>query len=161
VAVPVDRPRVRHSVGLPWDDDRVDLPEPSVVLIEERADGAFLVRLDTDGRFGGDTWHASIDDARYQLAMEFESAGEWASIPPEVEDAAAYAMSHAAGHGPTNDFAEPTNDATLRLVTNGHAWRWTCACGTPSGRWYGSEEEALKAGRRHATRHPPPPDPND
>lgn len=48
---------------------------------------------------------------------------------------------------------EPTEDQELRLASNGHSWRWTCGCGAPSGVWYASEEEALKAGRRHVERH--------
>ena len=48
---------------------------------------------------------------------------------------------------------DPQPDETLRLVSKGPLWRWKCACGAPSGRWYGSEEEAVKAGQRHVERH--------
>jgi hypothetical protein len=94
VTTPVP-PRVRHYVGLPDSPDQRDLPRPSVVLIDDKPEGFFLIRLTDDGTFCGDTWHLTVEEARGQADFEFESIAEWRDVPAAVSDPQAYAVRHA------------------------------------------------------------------
>lgn len=50
----------------------------SLVEIRVVSDGVFLLRYSDDGRFVGDTWHMSVEDAKDQAAFEFgASLGAW------------------------------------------------------------------------------------
>jgi hypothetical protein len=92
-------PRVKHYQGLPPDlgaeeeQQRTLLPWPRVLLVEEKPDGIFLFRFSQDGRFGGDTWHMSIQDAKAQAEYEYGDAlGEWKQVPQEIVDPVAFAL---------------------------------------------------------------------
>jgi hypothetical protein len=87
-------PRVRHYVGFPDSADRRELPRPTVVLIDEKPDGFYLIRLTNDGTFCGDTWHQSDEDARGQAEFEFDQVGVWREIPADVTDPGSYAGRH-------------------------------------------------------------------
>jgi hypothetical protein len=76
-------------------DNRVRLPRPQVLVIEEKPDGIFLFRYTADGRFGGDTWHQDLAEAREQAEYEYEGAlGAWREVPADVRDAHAFALDH-------------------------------------------------------------------
>ena len=73
---------------------RSELPRPQLLIIEEQDDGIFLYRFTMDGGFGGDTWHATMEDAKHQASYEYgEAVGEWRVIPPEAKDSLEYARS--------------------------------------------------------------------
>ena len=104
------RPDVRHLVGLPPEvtggsDLRQLLPWPLVLVIQEDSEGnVFLYRVARNGAPAGDTWHASVDDAKAQAAYEYgELLGRWSVIPVDVGDTRAFALATArarAGEGP-------------------------------------------------------------
>ena len=89
--------RITQTQGFPIDASKM-LPIPDVVLLIAGPDpGAMLFRYTAHGEFGGDTWHPSLDSAREQVDYEYEdSVGEWVHVPPDVEDAHAYAVQYAA-----------------------------------------------------------------
>jgi len=61
------------------------LPWPRVLLIETNNSGIFLIRLDGNASFGGDTWHASVEDAKAQAIAEYGGLlSEWRSVPDTV-----------------------------------------------------------------------------
>jgi hypothetical protein len=93
--IPPSQPRTQHRVGLPGAANGHELPRPSVVLLDGTPDGFFLIRLNKEGVFCGDTWHLTAEEALSQAAFEFESVGTWHEIPAEVSDAQAYAIRHA------------------------------------------------------------------
>jgi hypothetical protein len=86
---------VRHYEGPPDSADRRELPSPSIAVLEETPEGFYLIRLDGHGRFCGDTWHLTAEDARGQAEFEFDRVGVWHEIPSEVSDPKAYAVRHA------------------------------------------------------------------
>lgn len=88
-------PRTRHFEGGPSASDRVGLPLPAVVVLDETAEGFFLIRWADDGTFGGDTYHQTADEARGQAEFEFEHVGTWEAIPADITDPAAYAIARA------------------------------------------------------------------
>ena len=89
--------RVTHTAGFPIDLSQL-LPAPDVLLLIADADpGAMVFRYTAHGEFGGDTWHASVDDAREQAIYEYSDALDgWVDVPDEVADAHAYAVQYAA-----------------------------------------------------------------
>ena len=91
------RRRVIHTAGFPIDPAKM-LPPPDVILLIAGPDPtAMLFRYTTHGEFGGDTLHASAEDAREQAIYEYSDALDgWVDIPDEVEDAHAYAVQYAA-----------------------------------------------------------------
>jgi len=74
---------VKHYKGYPpklseGRDEREPLETPSHLVIEFKPDGVFLVRLTDHGKIVGDTWHATVEEAKEQATFEFgESLGEW------------------------------------------------------------------------------------
>ena len=93
-------PASRHVLGFPESQGSPpeSTPWPSVLVIEERDDGVFLDRLTDAGASAGDTWHASIDDAREQALDEYDGLlTEWKEIPSEVqsEDLVKFVISQA------------------------------------------------------------------
>jgi hypothetical protein len=92
------QPRTRHYLGLPpgiieRSGPGEDLPLPQVVIIEETPSGFMLDRYTKDGRFGGDTWHVDLDEAKSQAEYEYgDSLGAWNPIPAEVEDTVAFTL---------------------------------------------------------------------
>lgn len=83
---------MRHYVGFPDSADRRELPRPTVALIDETADGFYLIRLTKDGTFCGDTWHLTADNARGQADFEFDHVGVWREIPADIADPGSYAV---------------------------------------------------------------------
>jgi hypothetical protein len=87
------RSKTIHQVGLPKSISELEpqpLPAARVLLIEERPDGYFLIRVSENHDFAGDTWHATLEEAQGQAMFEYGiSTAEWAQIPPEEEDAVA------------------------------------------------------------------------
>jgi hypothetical protein len=62
-------------------------------MIEERADGAFLFRYDTQGQCVGDTWHMSVQDAKDQGSFEYPGVRlDWRDIPAEIVDAVRFGL---------------------------------------------------------------------
>lgn len=92
-------PKTRHVVGLPYElrangDGAEQLPSPDVLVIAQEGDGSiFLYRMTRNGGAAGDTWHQSVDDAKYQAEYEYgEVLGEWQAIPEAVADARDFAV---------------------------------------------------------------------
>ena len=87
-------PKVRHYSGTPPEvtdnNNREQMPTASVLVIEDGSDGAFfLYRFSADGRFGGDTWHPNVEEAKEQAVFEFgELLSDWVSIPSDIKDEA-------------------------------------------------------------------------
>ena len=74
------------------------LPVADVVLIVADEDpGAMLFRYTAHGEFSGDTWHASVEDARAQALLEYGEALllPWMDVPDEVADAHLFASEYA------------------------------------------------------------------
>ena len=58
---------------------------PRVILLFDYQDGPMLFRYTATGEFAGDTWHASLDDAKDQAEFEYGQAlGRWLQIPDEI-----------------------------------------------------------------------------
>src|ERR1700719_328541 len=83
--------RIHHS-GFPYElgagSPRRTLPAARFLTIELTAAGFFLFRFAEDGVCAGDTWHASIDEAKDQANYEYGNAlGRWLDIPDDTPDA--------------------------------------------------------------------------
>jgi len=93
--------RTKHYWGLPpvltdGEDSRQALGAARVLVIEHHSDGVFLNRYDIDGQPVGDTWHASVDDAREQAEFEYGSTKlGWVEVPPAVTDIVAFVLNRA------------------------------------------------------------------
>jgi hypothetical protein len=90
------RRHATHTAGFPMDPAQM-LPEADVLLlIAGNGSGTMLFRYTAHGEFGGDTWHATLAEARDQAEGEYgEALGEWVAVPDEVTDAHAYAIRYA------------------------------------------------------------------
>ena len=88
--------RVAQTDGFPLDPAKM-LPVADVVLVVEDEDGgAMLFRYTTHGDFAGDTWHATVADAKDAVLDEYGDALiEWLEVPSEVADAHAFAVRYA------------------------------------------------------------------
>jgi hypothetical protein len=88
--------RTAETAGYPLDPAKM-LPVADVVLIVADAGaGAMLFRYTAHGEFGGDTWHATADDAREQATYEYGDAlGEWMEVDADVTDAHVFAVKYA------------------------------------------------------------------
>jgi hypothetical protein len=92
------QPTVKHYCGLPPEltegKDRRELLGPAaVVVIAEKPSGVFLVRFTADGRFAGDTWHPTVQEAKEQAIFEFaDRLSEWQFVPNDVEDVVAFGL---------------------------------------------------------------------
>src|SRR5437867_208934 len=90
--------KTKHYIGLPPEvrggqDDRLEMPSPSVLIIEEKKDGIFLNRFASNGQYAGDTWHRSLEEAKEQAEMEFGGhISEWKEVPPEIDDPIPFAL---------------------------------------------------------------------
>jgi len=90
--------QAKHYRGLPPEvtggkDDRVEMPSPSVLIIQEKPDGIFLNRFVATGEHAGDTWHRSLEEAKEQAALEFAGhISEWKEVPPEIDDPIPFAL---------------------------------------------------------------------
>ena len=85
---------VRHYRGLPLtDSNRIDarqlLGPAAFIVIQEEPDGFFLYRFDQSGEIVGDTWHASVEDAKEQARFEYTDAlTSWVDVSSEDADIA-------------------------------------------------------------------------
>jgi hypothetical protein len=64
-----------HFEGELHDDEVVQTRryDPAAVAeIQQTENGFFLVRFTATGDFAGDTWHATLDEAKEQATFEFE-----------------------------------------------------------------------------------------
>ena len=88
--------RAAQTEGFPLDPSKM-LPIADVVLVvADTGAGAMLFRYTAHGEFGGDTWHATVDDAREQAVYEYgESLGEWVEVGDDVQDAHVFAVKYA------------------------------------------------------------------
>ena len=69
------------------------MPDPSFLVIEEAADGVFLYRYDAYGKCAGDTWHASIEEAKGQAKYEYQDRlRDWIEIPSSVQDVTSFGL---------------------------------------------------------------------
>jgi hypothetical protein len=90
-------PKTRHYIGfpagVPGQETGKLMETPDILLIEESKDGTFLYRYTASGKNVGDTWHASVEDAKHQA--DFEFAGlitPWVNVPPEITNVVEYAL---------------------------------------------------------------------
>jgi hypothetical protein len=96
-----DLQRVKHLQGLPpeftqGEDYREALPLARVVVLEGKEGSVTLNRFTTGGIPVSDTWHQTVEDAKFQADYEYGDAlGEWNSVPSEVSDAVDYALAAA------------------------------------------------------------------
>lgn len=73
----------------------IDFPFPDILIIEERHDGVFLDRYTIKGKWGGDTWHKTIEDAKNQARYEYgDKVMEWQEMPQNVENVLKFALSN-------------------------------------------------------------------
>ena len=75
------------------DSNRVDarqlLGPAAFIVIQEKPDGFFLERFDQNGEIVGDTWHASVEDAKQQARFEYADAlASWIDVSSEEADIA-------------------------------------------------------------------------
>ena len=80
--------RTRHYLGADL------MPSPAVLIIQPtRGKGVLLLRYAADATFGGDTWHANLEEAKSHVRFEYpEVALEWHEIPKDIEDPTSYAL---------------------------------------------------------------------
>jgi hypothetical protein len=72
----------------------IDFPYPDILIIEGDNKRVFLKRYTSTRKFGGDTWHQNIEDAKQQARDEYgKRVGEWQEIPEEVNDPLEYISS--------------------------------------------------------------------
>lgn len=89
-------PRVKHFSGIPPEvtqgvDKRSLLGEPDLLLLEEKEDGCYILRLRRDGTVITDTWHKTLEEAISQAEFEYgDRLGKWKAVPLGVEDVARY-----------------------------------------------------------------------
>ena len=90
--------RAFHTGGHQAITDAKMLPIADVLLIIADDDpGAMLYRYTAYGELAGDTWHASVEDARAHAAFEYGDAllPPWMDVPDEVSDAHRFASEYA------------------------------------------------------------------
>ena len=90
--------RAFHTGGHQAISEEKMLPIADVLLLVVDDDpGAMLYRYTAHGEFGGDTWHASADDARAQALFEYGDALllPWMEVPDEIADAHRFASDYA------------------------------------------------------------------
>jgi len=96
-------PKTEHYRGLPPDlaggrDARQEMGDALFLTIEQKPDGVFLYRFDTRGECVGDTWHATIADAKHQASYEFgDRVQGWEDVPQGVDDIVNFCLSRVVG----------------------------------------------------------------
>jgi hypothetical protein len=91
--------RTSHYTGTAPDpsgafETRTKMPRASVLLIERSQHGVYVIRYAANGRFAGDTWHETIEDAKHQVAYEFgDSVSDWKEVPVDINDVVAFMIS--------------------------------------------------------------------
>jgi hypothetical protein len=85
-----------QTIGHPLAPEKM-LPVADVLLLVADADpGAMLFRYTAHGDFGGDTWHASVEEAQEQAAYEYGDAlGVWIQVPDDIADPHEFAVRYA------------------------------------------------------------------
>lgn len=83
--------RTQHFIGMPPENgakcDRRLLPRADFVILEQTPEGYFLYRYTGEGKFGGDTWHQSVEEAKAQTGFEFPlTVTQWSEISADVAD---------------------------------------------------------------------------
>jgi hypothetical protein len=88
--------RAAQTSGFPLDPAKM-LPIADVVLfVGNGGREAMLFRYTAYGDFGGDTYHASLEEALEQAQFEYGDAlGEWLTVPDDIVDAHAFAVQYA------------------------------------------------------------------
>lgn len=90
--------KVPHYIGDPpvnkeRGKNKTLLPIAGVVIIEKRQGTIYLERYSSDGQWGGNTWHKTVEDAKYQAEFEYgDSLIKWIEIPETVNDPVKYAL---------------------------------------------------------------------
>jgi hypothetical protein len=90
-----------HAYAPPTGADALDLakrlPDADVLLLIAGGEpDAMVFRYTAFGELGGDSWHLSVADAKEHVAAEYGAALlPWESVPDEVVDAHAYAITFA------------------------------------------------------------------
>jgi hypothetical protein len=93
--------QTQHKAGLPPEvggskHNQIELPIASLLVIENDDDGVSVCRYTAIGEFAGDTWHATLTEARDQVDFEYSGALiDWVSVPDDVEYALSFALSRA------------------------------------------------------------------
>jgi hypothetical protein len=90
--------KTTHTGRFPAITPEKMLPVADVLLIIADDDpGAMLFRYTAHGDHAGDTWHASVEDARAQAEYEFGDALllPWLDVPDEITDAHDFAVQYA------------------------------------------------------------------
>lgn len=90
--------KVTHTGRFPAIGPEKMLPLADVLLIVADEDpGAMLFRYTAHGDQAGDTWHASVEDARAQAEYEFGDALllPWLDVPEDVSDPHEFAIKYA------------------------------------------------------------------
>lgn len=96
LSFPTNDLKARHNVGSSTEfgrghDLQGGLPQASVLLIEGSDSGVLLIRYASNGRFAGDTWHPTVDEAKEQAIYEFGKAvSVWKEVPTDVNDIVAF-----------------------------------------------------------------------
>jgi hypothetical protein len=60
---------------------------PAYVVIGPQSGGIFLTRYTSEGEEVGDTWHASVEEAKEQAGEEYRDLiGTWHTVPDTIPD---------------------------------------------------------------------------
>jgi F0F1-type ATP synthase assembly protein I len=82
---------VNHYLGHPPEltgqaDNRVLLPKPKILVIEQTGTEVFLFRFTESNAYAGDTWHQSIEEAKTQAEFEYNIPHHaWQQISDEMD----------------------------------------------------------------------------
>lgn len=91
----VGKQQTFHKRGLP-DGPQTTMPFPDVLFLEGDETSYMLYRYTVDGRFCGDTWHQTLEDAKRQAEFEYgEALGAWLIVPAIESDGHESAISYA------------------------------------------------------------------
>jgi hypothetical protein len=91
VGITNERNRIKHYKGFPPEltggkDERIVLPSPRLLVIEELKEGVFLDRFDEEGKPITDTWHRTVAEAKDQAIYEYKDLlSPWQEIPADVD----------------------------------------------------------------------------
>jgi hypothetical protein len=88
--------RVVQTANHPIEPEKM-LPMADVVLlVADDGPSAMVFRYTAHGDFGGDTFHASVADAKAATEAEYDEALlPWEDVPDDVRDAHSYAIRYA------------------------------------------------------------------
>lgn len=73
------------------------LSTTAIYIIEEKEKSFYLNSYSQDGKWFGDTWHETLEDAKHQAEFEYKDYGnpkiEWKEIPDDLENPIDYVLS--------------------------------------------------------------------